>query len=380
MTAGDHAGLMNDNCHIKKVAGEFAIAGEFIEGGEVHSGHINATYMATFETADGQRNRYIFQRINEKVFKDPLAVMRNVEMVTRHINLKVMRVKRDMDGQTLNLYPARGGGSYVLGEGGGIWRCYNFIEGCRTYEIIENTRQAYQAAHAFGAFQDLVSDISIQDIEETIPDFHNTPKRYGRLMEAVEEDSCGRLAQVATEIDFVRDRKKLVSKLLDMSHAGLLPARITHNDTKINNVMIDEATDEAVCVIDLDTVMPGLSLYDFGDLVRTAVSPAAEDERDLSKVDLRMSIFEALAEGYVDACDCLCDAELDNLAFAGILISLETGIRFLTDHLEGDVYFKIQREGQNLDRARTQFKLVELLEAQQGQMESFVKRLASARR
>jgi hypothetical protein len=371
---------MNDDCHIKKVAQEFAIAGAFIEGEEVHSGHINATYMATFETSDGRRHRYIFQRINEKVFKDPLAVMRNVEMVTHHINLKVMRVKRDMDGQTLNLYPARGGGAYVHGEGGGIWRCYNFIEGCRTYEIIENTRQAYQAAHAFGAFQDLVSDIPVEDIEETIPDFHNTPKRYERLMEAVQKDPCGRVTGVTAEVDFVRDREGIVSKLLDMSQAGVLPARITHNDTKINNVMMDVATDEAVCVIDLDTVMPGLSLYDFGDLVRTAVSPAAEDERDLSKVDLRMSIFEALAEGYVDACDCLCDAELDNLAFAGILISLETGMRFLTDHLEGDVYFKIQREGQNLDRARTQFKLVELLEGQQERMESFVKRLGRARR
>lgn len=373
------AAMINDDCHIKEVASEFAIAGEFIEGEEVHSGHINATYKATFRNDDGRIHRYIIQRINEKVFKDPLAVMRNVEMVTSHINSKVMRVKRDSGGQTLSLYPARDGSFFASGTGGGIWRCYNFIEGCRTFEVAANTRQAYQAAHAFGSFQDLVSDISVEDIEETIPDFHNTPKRYDRLMRVVDTDPRGRLAEVTAEVDFVKARKAMLSKFIDLRSRGDLPVRITHNDTKINNVMMDVESDEAVCVIDLDTVMPGLSLYDFGDLVRTAVSPAAEDERDLSKVNVRMPMFEALAEGYIDGCHCLCDAELDNLAFAGILISLETGMRFLTDHLEGDVYFKIHQDGQNLDRARTQFRLVELLEERQAEMESCVDRLAKAR-
>ena len=371
--------MNEEDNHIEEIANEFAIAGDFIEGEEVHSGHINATYMASFRNQDGSFSRYIFQRINENVFKDPLAVMRNVEMVTRHINWKVLRVKRDIGGQTLNLYPARGGRFYASGVGGGIWRCYNFIEGCRTYEIVENIRQAYQAAHAFGAFQDLVSDIPMGNIEETIPDFHNTPKRYARLIEVANSDPEGRLADVERELDFVKARAGMVSKLLDLYEAGVLPKRITHNDTKINNVMMDVETDEAVCVIDLDTVMPGLSLYDFGDLVRTAASPAAEDERDLSKVEFRMPMFEALAEGYVDACDCLWDAEIENLAFAGILISLETGIRFLTDHLQGDIYFKTQREGHNLDRARTQFKLVALLEDNQPMMQDFVNRLGKAR-
>ncbi|MDG1358262.1 MAG: aminoglycoside phosphotransferase family protein [Akkermansiaceae bacterium] len=371
---------MDYNCHIEKIANDFAIAGVFIKGEEIHSGHINATYIATFETEDGLKHRYIFQRINEKVFRDPLAVMRNVEMVTHHINLKVMRVKRDVGGQTLNLYPARKGGLYVSGAGGGIWRCYNFIEGCRTYEIVENTRQAYQAAHAFGSFQDLVSDIPLEGVEETIPDFHNTPKRYERLMDVADRDLCSRRASVAVELEFIQKRQWMVSKLVDLQRDGLLPTRVTHNDTKINNVMMDVDTDEAVCVIDLDTVMPGLSLYDFGDLVRTAVSPAAEDEPDLSEVLVRMPMFEALAEGYIDACHCLCDAELDNLAFAGSLISLETGMRFLTDYLEGDVYFKTQRDGQNLDRARTQLKLVDQLEQKQGEMQAFVNRVAKARR
>jgi hypothetical protein len=371
---------MDYDCHIEKIANKFAIAGVFVEGEEIHSGHINATYMAVFETEDGLKHRYIFQRINEKVFKDPLAVMRNVEMVTRHKNTKAMRVKRDIGGQTLNLYPAREGGAYVSGSGGGIWRCYNFIEGCRTYEIVENTRQAYQAAHAFGAFQDLVSDIPLEGIEETIPDFHNTPKRYERLMDVADRDPCGRLAEVGSELNFIKKRHLIVSKLVNLRSDGLLPARVTHNDTKINNVMMDVDTDEAVCVIDLDTVMPGLSLYDFGDLVRTAVSPAAEDERDLTKVVVRMPMFEALAEGYIDACNCLCDAELDNLAFAGVLISFETGMRFLTDYLEGDVYFKTKRDGQNLDRARTQLKLVEQLEQREDEMQACVHRLVKTRR
>jgi hypothetical protein len=366
--------------HIKGIAHEFAIAGEFVTGVEIHSGHINSTYIVEFRLQNGSTHRYILQQINDSVFKDPHAVMRNVEMVTRHINWKVLRVKRDLSGQTLNLYPARGGRFYASGKGGGIWRCYNFIEGCRTYDIVENARQAYQAAQAFGSFQDLVSDIPVGDIEETIPDFHNTPKRYNRLMEVVAETPLDRLQTVENELEFVRSREDMVSKLLDLRDAGIIPERVTHNDTKINNVMMDAETDEAVCVIDLDTVMPGLSLYDFGDMVRTAVSPSAEDEPDLSKVLVRMPIFEALAEGYLDGCDCLCDAEIENLAFSGKLIALEIGMRFLTDHLLGDVYFKTSRKNQNLDRARTQLKLVQELENCEPQMEAFVNRLAKARR
>jgi len=372
--------MIETQSQIEEIANEFAIAGEFVEGTEVDSGHINATYMGTFKKPDGSISRYIFQRINENVFKDPLAVMRNVEMVTRHINWKVMRVKRDIGGQTLNLYPARGGRFYATGHGGGIWRCYNFIEGCRTYDIVENTRQAYQAAHAFGSFQDLVSDIPVADIKETIPDFHNTPARYKRLMNVVAADEKGRLTSAQAEVDFIKAREGIVSRLIDLRDAGSLPERITHNDTKINNVMIDIESDEAVCVIDLDTVMPGLSLYDFGDLVRTAVSSAAEDEQDLSKVEMRMPMFEALAEGYMDACDCLCDKEIENLVFAGRLISLEIGMRFLTDYLEGDIYFKTDHENHNLDRARTQLRLVELLEQNEDAMEKFVLRLAAGRR
>lgn len=365
---------------IESISHEFAIAGDFVEGCEINSGHINSTYIASYKRPNGEMRRYVLQRINEKVFPNPLAVMNNVECVTRHINWKVLRVKRDLGGQTLNLYPARGGRFFAYGEGGGIWRCYNFIEGCHTYEIVENTRQAYQAARAFGSFQDLVSDMHVEDIQETIKDFHNTKKRFQRLMDVVEADPKGRLKNVQAEVDFIKEREELCSRLLDLMEAGELPERITHNDTKLNNVMMDSETDEAVCVIDLDTVMPGLSAYDFGDLVRTATSSAAEDETDLDKVEMRIAMFEALAEGYLDGCGCLTECEIDNLVTGGKVITLETGIRFLTDYLEGDVYFKIHREQHNLDRCRTQLKLVERIEEQEDVMNKFVKRIAKAAR
>jgi hypothetical protein len=366
---------------IAYISNQFAIEGDFLHGEEIESGHINSTYRASFETANGAIHRYILQRINEKVFKDPLAVMRNVECVTRHINWKVLRVKKDLGGQTLNLYPGRGGKSWVIGPNGGVWRCYNSIEGCVTYDIVENTRQAYQAARAFGSFQDLVSDLPASEIEETIPDFHHTRKRFERLMRVADADPHARAGTVAEELDFVCRREADVNVVLDLLANHHIPCRITHNDTKINNVMIDADSDEAVCVIDLDTVMPGASLYDFGDLVRTATSPAAEDERDLSKVVMQMPMFEALVDGFLDAAnDSLNDAEAEHLAFSGKLITLETGIRFLTDFLEGDSYFKVHRDGHNLDRCRTQFKLVAEIERQQGAMQKFVGKVRKGKR
>jgi hypothetical protein len=360
---------------IAAIADHFAIEGDFIEGREIVSGHINSTFRATFEKPGGARQRYILQKINANVFKDPIAVMRNVECVTRHINWKVMRVKKDMGGQTLNLYPGRGGKAWIVAPDGGVWRCYNSIEGCVTYDIIENTRQAYQAAKAFGSFQDLVSDLPASSVEETIPDFHHTPKRYAALLAAIAADPHGRVAGVRPEIDFVRQREALTGTVVDLLESGRIPWRITHNDTKINNVMIDSDTDQAVCVIDLDTVMPGASLYDFGDMIRSATSPAAEDEQDLSKVAMQMPMFEALVEGYLDAANgFLNDEEVSHLVVSGMLITLETGIRFLTDHILGDTYFKVHHPGHNLDRCRTQFRLVECIEEQRESMEKFVRK------
>jgi hypothetical protein len=363
------------------VGDQFAVQGQFILGEEVNSGHINSTYRATYRQKDGSDQRYIFQAINRNVFKDPYAVMNNVERVTRHINSRVLRLKNDLGGQTLNLFPARAGGSWVADSQGTVWRCYNHIEGCVTYDVVENTRQAYQAARAFGSFQDLVSDLDSASIIDTIPDFHHTRKRFARLMEVAAADPLGRLDSVRPEFEFIRSRESLTGLLLDLIDAGKIPIRVTHNDTKINNVMIDAATDEAVCVIDLDTVMPGLALYDFGDLVRSATSPAAEDETDLSKVEMQMPMFEALVEGYLDAAGSFInDTEIEHLTHAGKLMTLEVGIRFLTDHLEGDVYFKTHHPGHNLERCRTQLQLVACIEAQEAEMNDFVHKVRRGHR
>lgn len=366
---------------VSSIGNQFEVHGEFVLGEEIDSGHINSTYRATYRQNDGTVRRYIIQAINRNVFKDPHAVMHNIGMVTRHINSRVLRRKQDLGGQTLNLFPARAGGSWIEDAQGTVWRCYNFIEGCVTYDIVENTRQAYQAARAFGSFQDLVSDLDAASLIGTIPDFHHTRKRFARLMEVAAADPLGRLEAVRAEFEFIRRREDLTGLLLDLADAGKIPIRVTHNDTKINNVMINAASDEAVCVIDLDTVMPGLALHDFGDLVRSATSPAAEDETDLSKVEMRMPMFEALVEGYLDAVgDFINDTEVGHLAHAGKLMTLEVGIRFLTDFLEGDVYFKTHHADHNLDRCRTQLRLVECIEEQEDAMNAFVGKIRGGKR
>lgn len=362
---------------IGEIADLFAIAGDFVEATEIETGLINATWLATFRKESGDLQRYILQRINESVFGDPLDVMRNVEVVTRHINQKVLRVKKDSSGQTLNLYPGRSGKSHVEGPGGGIWRCYNFIEGCRTYDVVENPRQAYQAGLAFGAFQDLVSDLPAEKVIEVIPAFHNTPQRFQQLQAAVAADSVGRVHEVQDELARIEAMSDEMDRILRLQEEGQLPMRVTHNDTKINNVLFDIASDEAVCVIDLDTVMPGLALSDIGDLIRTSVNPAEEDEPDLSKVEMRMPIFEALVDGYLAAAgQVLTETEISLLPFSGKLLALELSMRFLADYLDGDRYFRVKHSRQNLDRARTQLKLAEEIAAVEEEMSAYVTKVA----
>ena len=365
------------NERIARIGDQFAINGDFLYGEELRNGHINTTYRACYRTEDGHVDRYILQRINDYVFKDPALVMKNVEKVTRHISWKVLRRRKNAAGQTLTLYPARGGRSYInLPEEGGMWRCYNNIEGTHTYDVVENTRQAYQAGYAFGSFQELVSDMNPQDIRESIPDFHNTPKRYEALCASAKADPLHRAADCAEELELIRSWAPLLGKLVEMQSSGQLPTRITHNDTKINNVMLDEDTDSAVCVIDLDTVMPGLSLYDFGDMVRTATCMAGEDEEDLSKVHMQMPFFESLAEGYLDATHSfLSKAEVDQLAFSGWLITVEIGMRFLTDYLDGDKYFRINFPTHNLVRARNQLALAKSIQSHLPRMQKHIRKL-----
>ncbi|MBR5331285.1 MAG: aminoglycoside phosphotransferase family protein [Akkermansia sp.] len=367
---------------IARIGDLFAVSGDFLYGEELRNGHINTTYRACYRSEDGQEDRYILQRINEYVFKDPAQVMRNVEKVTRHITWKLLRRRRDAAGQTLNLFPARGGRNYIiLPEEGGMWRCYNNIEGTHTYDVVENTRQAYQAGFAFGSFQDLICDMNPEDIRESIPDFHNTPKRYADLLKSVEADVMGRAANCQAELELLKSWENRYSRIVDMMATGEIPTRITHNDTKINNVMLDEETDDAVCVIDLDTVMPGSVLYDFGDMVRTATCMAQEDEEDLSKVKMEMPFFESLAEGYLDAAHgFLTQKEVEFMPFAGWLITTEIGIRFLTDYLDGDLYFRTSKPEHNLIRARNQFKLAQSIDAQTISMGKYVRRLMNSYR
>lgn len=372
------ATAMVSSINLAEVARGFPLLGRFRSGEPYGRGHINDTFAVTFDQA-GTAVRYIFQRINHRIFKDVPALMENISRVTAHATRKSAERGDDDARRALTLVPARDGRPYHRDEDGGWWRCYLFIEGARTHDLIESPWQAREAARAFGEFQQLLVDLPGGRLHETIPDFHHTRRRFETLQRAIEADAHRRASQVAEEIAFVRSREPLVDCLLDLQRRGALPERITHNDTKLNNVMIDDAARSGVCVIDLDTVMPGLALYDFGDMVRSATNSAEEDERDLSRVSSRLAIFEALVEGYLAAArPFLNGAEIAHLAISGQVITLEIGMRFLTDFLEGDVYFKTRRPGHNLDRARNQFALVRSMEAQRAEMEKIVQRHAAS--
>lgn len=353
--------------HVGAVARQFAISGELIDAQPFGSGHINDTYRLAFRNGS-EPFFHILQRINHNVFKNPGALMENIQRVTEHLSAQV-KGDPDPDRRTLRLIPTRDGSGWHIDEDGNYWRAYHFISSARTYDAVETTAQAYQAARAFGRFQGLLASLPAPRLRDTIPDFHNTPKRFQALLEAISSDAAGRAAHAKPEIEFALTHEPMVGVLLDAN----LPERVTHNDTKFNNVMLDDATGEGICVIDLDTVMPGLALYDFGDMVRTTTSTAAEDEQDLSKVKMQFPMFEALLRGYLSSAgEFLTKDERRLLAFSGKLITLEIGIRFLTDHLSGDTYFRIHREGQNLDRCRAQFRLVESIGQQEERMSRLV--------
>lgn len=360
--------------NVKRASQQFQIFGEFLSAEPYGSGHINDTYVATYDVG-GTVVRYIHQRVNHNIFKNVPALMENIERVTRHIGTKLAG-SRDSSRGTLTVVPSRDGNPFHKDEDGNFWRTYLFIEKARTFDAIESPKQAYEAAKAFGRFQGMLADFPAPRLHDTIPDFHNTPSRLAALEAALSADVCGRAKLAKPELDFVMQRKAMTRELLGLNAQGLIPERITHNDTKLNNVMLDDATGLGICVIDLDTVMPGLALYDFGDMVRTATSPVKEDEKDLSLVTMQFPMFEALARGYLESAGSfLTQTEKSHLAFSGKLITLEIGIRFLTDFLAGDTYFKVHRDGHNLDRCRTQLKLVESIEKHESAMNKLVESL-----
>jgi hypothetical protein len=353
---------------IKYIAENFNLNGQLIQSESLGSGHINDTYCLTCEQ-DGRQIHYILQRINHEVFKNPPAMMENIRRVTNHIHHKLQEQQNKLVSRQLIVIETKNGADFFLDDCGNYWRIYNRIENAVTYDILESAEMAYEAARMFGRFAAMLTDLPGPLLHETIPDFHATPKRFKNFIEVLRQDPCNRAKDAGAEIDFVLENAGICDVLLSHAGKGEIPIRITHNDTKINNVLLDAKTHEGVCVIDLDTVMPGLSLYDFGDMVRTATNPAEEDERDLSKVTMRMPIFEMLLKGYAEETHAfLTPTEKKNLVFAGKLITFEQMIRFLGDHLAGDIYYKIHREGHNLDRCRTQMKMVQSIIAQEEAM------------
>jgi hypothetical protein len=361
---------MSSESNIGAVSCQFQIGGEFVGATPYGSGHINDTWCAVFSHA-GVPARFILQRVNTNIFRNPAALMENIQRVTAHLAAQVAG-EPDCSRRVLTLIPARDGLAWHVDADGHWWRVYRFIERTRSYDAVESPEQAFQAAREFGQFQKLLATLPAPRLHETIPDFHHTPKRFKALQEAIASDAAGRAILAKPEIDFALAHQSLAGVLLDAN----LPERVTHNDAKLNNVLLDEATGEGICVIDLDTVMPGLALYDFGDMARTTTSPAEEDERDLSKVNLQFPMFEALVRGYLSSAGSfLTKAEKQHIASSGKLITFEQGIRFLTDYLAGDTYFKVHRDGHNLDRCRTQFKLLESIERQEERMNRLVETL-----
>jgi hypothetical protein len=338
-------------------------------------GHIHDTYLATYAHA-GRAARYIHQRLNQRVFADPPALMDNIRRVTEHVRASLEReCVSDIARRVLTVMLTRDGQPVYVDNAGAYWRTYPYIERTRTYTTVASAVLAEQAASAFGRFVQLLADLPSPRLHETIPAFHDTPGRLRRLRQAAAADLCGRTAAVSADVEFALARASTASLLADLRSRGELTERVVHNDTKIANVLFDERTDEAICIVDLDTVMPGLVLHDFGDLVRSSVCAAHEDERNLARVQVRLEVFEGLVRGYLrSAGELLNERERALLPFAGTLVALEAGMRFLTDYLEGDVYFRIRRPQHNLQRARCQFQLVRSLEQQQSAMAAAVER------
>jgi Ser/Thr protein kinase RdoA (MazF antagonist) len=358
---------MSTQPNLAAVASQFQIDGDFSAATPYGSGHINDTYLAVFHH-DGAPARVILQRINTSIFTRPIHLMQNIQRVSTHLAAKVAG-QPDADRRVLTLIPARNARPLHVDADGNYWRAYRFIQNARTYDAVESTQQAFQAGRAFGRFQQLLVDLPAPPLHHTIPNFHDTPKRFAALQQAIASDVANRAIAAQPEIEFALAHQSITAILLDAN----LPERVTHNDTKLNNVMLDSATGEAICVIDLDTVMPGLALYDFGDMVRTTTSPAPEDELDLSRVHMQLPMFEALVRGYLStARGFLTKAEKRLLTFSGKLITFETGLRFLTDYLAGDSYYKVHRPDHNLHRSRTQFRLVQSIEQQQEAMDRLV--------
>jgi aminoglycoside phosphotransferase (APT) family kinase protein len=358
------------------ITGLFALRGRHHSSAPYGSGHINDTFVVNFSDPDGKPRRYIAQRINDRVFKDVPALMENVRRVTAHLAAKTGPAARQ-----LTLVPAVDGAPCARDAGGAWWRFYDFIEGAHTVDRVTTATQAREVARAFGDFQAQLADLPGGRLQETIPRFHHTRSRFENFRNALREDRAGRAAGVRAEVDFALSREADADVLLALLAKGELSERVAHNDTKISNVMLDDATHRAVAVIDLDTVMPGLPLHDFGEMMRTAASTALEDDPEPANMTLDVRLFAVLVEGYLSSAvgRVLNPAEHAHLAFAGRVMAYENGLRFLTDHLQGDIYYKVKHPGHNLVRTRTQFALVRSIIAQTPALDRILEKTRLAR-
>ncbi|MGN0329638.1 MAG: phosphotransferase enzyme family protein [Kineothrix sp.] len=367
-------GVIDAEDILKRVASQFQAEGSMEELVPYGSGHINDTFRLTCRLSDGGCKRYILQKMNTSIFKNTAELMENVEKVTSFLRKKIIEAGGNPERETLNLVPAADGRTYLESEGE-FWRMYIFIENATSFDEVKKPEDFYNSAVSFGNFQRLLADYPAETLHETIMNFHNTADRFANFKKAVEEDVCGRAKAVQDEIDFVLAREKDTHVICDALAEKRIPLRVTHNDTKLNNIMIDDQTGKGLCVIDLDTVMPGSSLYDYGDSIRFGASTGAEDEPNLELISLDLGLFDIYTKGYLEGCGgSLTKEEIELFPMGAKLMTFECGMRFLADYLQGDVYFKIHREGHNLDRARTQFKLVSDMESKWEEMTEIVRK------
>lgn len=354
----------------------FVFEGEPVSAERITDGHINNTFALTFESKGGNKRKYLLQELNTNVFRQPEALMNNVVGVTEFLRKKITAAGGDPERECLTVIPSADSKPYYISKDGKFWRCFNFIENTYTLQRVESAESFAASARAFGNFQCLLADYPAETLAETIPNFHNTVSRFADFKKAVEDNLSGRADNCREEIKFILSRESDCSVLVDMTAKGELPLRVTHNDTKLNNVMFDNETGVGICVVDLDTVMPGLALYDFGDSIRFGASTAAEDEPDLEKVHFSPEYFEAYTDGFLSTAGrALTDNEIKYLPFSAKLMTLECGMRFLGDYINGDTYFKTDYPEHNLVRARTQLKLVSEMEDKMQIMTDTVSRI-----
>lgn len=362
--------------HLKEVLDQFSFKGSLADCEIFGSGHINTTYLARYND-QGREWKYVIQKVNPNVFKDIDRLMDNIFSVTSYLRKEIKKNGGDENRETLHFIKTKTGEKYYRDSKGDCYRAYIYVSDSVSYNSVDSPELFAQSGVAFGRFQRLLANFPANTLYETIPNFHNTQFRYeNEFLQAVNADAAGRVNECPEEIEFVHSRKEYCPRFVDLIKESKLPLRVTHNDTKLNNVMFDAFSSKAICVIDLDTVMPGLALYDFGDSIRFGANTAEEDEPDLDKVSIDLNYFRAYAEGFLsEAGESLTQCEKDNLAFSALLMTFECGMRFLTDYLNGDTYFKIAYPKHNLVRARNQFALVADMEKHMSDMEDIIRSL-----